>query len=348
MNSKIKMKFHLLPFLLCLLLFTARWFFPPAQQVMAAKKVDSLTQMEQLLQKQIKNGNLTIVFRAPASCTTLQIQAALERAAKSQNRLPAGSIQYFKQSGSGMGGYVKYTIKMSADSLMKIKILKTKTAAVKAAAQALKNNSYSANFYSETSYYDVFYSMLQQHPEYNYGTSVWKSTNGAYGYKRSSGMTKKQQDAKMAAADKAASAAVSSCIQPQMTDEQKARAIHDYVVKNCAYGNTADAYTAYGSLVNGTAVCQGYASAFNLMAQKCGLQSMTVCGVTRGGAHAWTYVKIGKNYSYLDCTWDDTGENGGGIIYVYFLVDADKMREDHTWNEADFPVSDIAYSKYFS
>lgn len=336
----------MLAVIVCFLLLAAgQMCYFQTSQVMAAKKVSSIEQLEDAFKKPIKEGKHTIQFQGPANMTTAQIQGALERAGKSQSRLFAGSFQISKRI-TGNDGYADYTIQLSDDAWMKVKTLKSKKAALKAAAKVLKNGKYSTNFYSEKSYYDVFRNLLQQHPEYNYGTAVWRSSNGAYGYQRSKSLTKAQQDAKMAAADQAAAQAVKKCIKSKMTDKQKAKAIHNYIAKNCVYGgNTADTFTAYGALVDHVAVCQGYAAAFNLMAGKCGLQAMTVCGTAQGGPHAWTYVKIGKKYRYIDCTWDDTDAAGKGYVYTYFLVKADKMKEGHVWKEADFPSSDIKNSK---
>lgn len=311
----------------------------------AAKKVSNLKQMENVFKQSIKKGENTITFLSSDVYTVAQIQNELQNTAKTQNRLLSGRIQVTRQT-DGSGIY-HYTIDMSEDALIKIKILKSKSAAVKAAAKALKSGKYATNFYSDESYYDVFRLLLQQHPEYNYDTSVWRSSNGAYGYQRSSILTKKQQDQKMDEAERAAAEAVKNCMKPNMTDKQKAKAIHNYIIKNCQYLKTQDSFTAYGALIGKAAVCQGYAAAFNLMAEKCGLQSMTVCGTALGGAHAWTYVKIGNKYRYIDCTWDDTGTIGKGVVYTYFNVTAKKMRERHIWNEAEYPSGDIKYYKYF-
>ena len=45
-------------------------------------------------------------------------------------------------------------------------------------------------------------------------------------------LTKKQQDEKMDAAEKAAASAVKKCIRSGMSDKQKAEAIHNYIIKN--------------------------------------------------------------------------------------------------------------------
>lgn len=328
-----------------MLLFTGYLVAVQPLQTAEAKRITGTEQLNQVFRKSIKNGKDTITFSSSDSYTTYQIQNALQDAAISQNRMLAGNVRIVRNIDAT--GVYQYQIELSKDALLKIKVLKSKRAAVKAAADVIKNSKYAKKFYSETSYYDVFLRLLQQHPEYNYDTSVWRNSYGAYGYQRSNTLTQKQQKEKMAAANRAAQLAVQKCITSGMTDKQKAKAIHNYIIKHCQYALTQDSFTAYGALVGKSAVCQGYAAAFNLMAQKCGLQSMAVSGTARGGAHAWSYVKLGSKYRYIDCTWDDTGTVGKGIVHIYFNVTAQEMRKDHFWNENDFPSSDIKYYKYF-
>lgn len=334
-----------LPVILIWSLLIICQFFLPHTQAQAARKVSNEKQIEQVMKNSIQKGKSTISFATSEDYSTAQIQRLLADVAKSQGRLLSGSIR-FSKSKNGTGS-VDYMIELSDDAFMKIKRLKSKSDAVKAASKALKNTKYTTNYYSEDSYYDIFRRILQQHPEYNYDTSVWKSSNGAYGYRGSGRLTAKRQKEMMQKADRAAAAAVKKAVKPKMTAVQKAKAIHNYIVKNCTYARYQNAFTAYGVLVDGNAVCQGYAAAFNLMASKCGLQSMAVCGTAQGGAHAWNYVKTGKQYRYIDCTWDDTDAVGKGIVYTYFNVTAEKMKKDHVWNEADFPSGDIAYYKFF-
>ena len=328
-------------------------FYAPSQVNASSTRALDLAQIEQTFAQAIKNGEQTVTFTAPANYTTTQLRNALDSAAKSQNRMLSGSIQFRKQTNSASAN-AKYTIQLPSDAFIKIKRLTSEKAAVKAAAKALKNMKYTTNYYSDTSYYNVFVKMLQQHPEYNYNTVVWRNTNGTYGYHRGSSITNKQQKKKMAAADQAAKEAVKECISTGMTAKQKARAIHDYLITHCSYNERVasaagnqyhDAFTAYGTLVKGSAVCQGYAAAFNLMAQKCGLQSMAVCGRAGGVAHAWNYVNLGNSSRYIDCTWDDT--DGDKISNTYFCVTEAEMRRQHTWTAADFPAEEIAYAKYF-
>lgn len=348
-----KIKSMLITAICFMIFFTAIISYQPAQAKAATSKALNQEQIEQTLAQAIKEKKRTVTFTASGNYTTTQIQSALNRAAISQNRMLTGSVRFRKQT-NGASPNAKYTIELAEDAFIKIKRLNSEAAAVKAAAKALKDRKYATNYYSEKSYYSIFVKMLQQHPEYNYNTLVWRNTNGTYGYHRGSSISKKEQDKKIKAADKAAKDAVKKCIGSGMNAERKAKAIHDYLIQTCSYNEQVaaagnrydDAFTAYGALVDGSAVCQGYAAAFNLMAKKCGLQSMAVCGRAGGVAHAWNYVKIGDKNRYVDCTWDDTDQNKK-ISYQYFNVTEEKMREQHVWTAADFPAQDIKYSKYF-
>lgn len=348
-----RMLLSMLSMVCFLFLFAGTFLEMPHQVYASSQKALNLEQIEQKFAQAIKAEKHTVTFTAPGSYTTTQIQTALNQAAKSQNRLLSGSVRFQKQTNSASPN-AKYTIELTDGAFIKIKRLKSEAAAVKAAAKALKNRKYSTNYYSNTSYYPIFVKMLQQHPEYNYNTVVWRNTNGTYGYHRGSSLSKKEQDKKIKAADQAAKDAVKKCIQSEMSAKQKAKAIHDYLIQKCSYNEQVassagnqyhDAFTAYGALVDGSAVCQGYTAAFNLMAKKCGLQSMAVCGRAAGVSHAWNYVKTGKESRYIDCTWDDTEREK--ISYQYFNVTEQKMREQHVWSAADFPAEDIKYSKYF-
>ena len=114
------------------------------------------------------------------------------------------------------------------------------------------------------------------------------------------------------------------------SDYEKATAIHNYLCKNVAYDYTSYAssyklqYTAYAAMMNGTAVCQGYASLFYLMAGKAGLSSRIIAGLGNGGDHAWNIVRLDNNLYYnLDATWDSQRvQQGLGCVY-YLKSNAD-------------------------
>ena len=98
--------------------------------------------------------------------------------------------------------------------------------------------------------------------------------------------------------------------------EKKELALHDALVDKCAYNvkaaeNTSAyplAFTAYGAIVNGSAVCEGYAKALKLLLDSAGLRSLYVTGEaasgSSSGAHAWNEVYVGK-WVQVDATFDD-------------------------------------------
>lgn len=118
------------------------------------------------------------------------------------------------------------------------------------------------------------------------------------------------------------------------TPKQKSDVIYEYITKNVEYDYDnldIDAYklkyTAYAALINGTSVCQGYATLFYRLARECGLDARVITGTSRNQNHAWNIVKIGSYYYYLDSTWD-AGEEA--INYKYYLKGSDSFIPSHT------------------
>ncbi len=117
---------------------------------------------------------------------------------------------------------------------------------------------------------------------------------------------------------------------PSGTTYEKLRFIHDYIcenVYNCStvQDKVTSRYTVYGSLVEGGAVCQGYAHAFKLLCDKAGIENILVSGSVGEESHMWNLVKADNGRWYaVDVTWDD-GEKPG---YSYFLVGANTPSPD--------------------
>lgn len=127
-----------------------------------------------------------------------------------------------------------------------------------------------------------------------------------------------------------------------MSEFDKVKAIHDYIVVNVDYPAHIDMgnrslFTAEGALVNKLAVCQGYAEAFSLLCYKAGIQTEMVYGTADNGisreSHAWNIVRINGVWYQIDTTWDDpvTQNTAGGanLRYSYFLIPDSVMSQDH-------------------
>lgn len=142
---------------------------------------------------------------------------------------------------------------------------------------------------------------------------------------------------------------IDQIIKPDMSDIDKVKAIHDYIVKNTKYdyenliNNTIppESYTAYGVLIKGVGVCQGYAAAFNLLAQLAGIDSLGVAGTgfnySGSMPHAWNMIRIDGKISYVDVTWDDpVPDQGDNVRYDYFNVTEEQLAKDHSWDKEKF------------
>ncbi len=126
-------------------------------------------------------------------------------------------------------------------------------------------------------------------------------------------------------------------------DYEKIKFVYDYIKDNCSYDfETAEkdqedlskteqmSHTAYGALVNGKAVCDGYAKAFQLILNKIGYECAIISGEAEGGRHAWNILKVGKDYYYCDITWDDQEKEGKNYkCYDYFCITSEEIEKDH-------------------
>lgn len=88
---------------------------------------------------------------------------------------------------------------------------------------------------------------------------------------------------------------------------EKERYVHDALIAGTAYDLDSEVnQSAYSALVNGRAVCAGYARAFQYLMQRIGIPCYYCTGYS-GENHAWNIVKLGERYLNVDTTWNDTG-----------------------------------------
>ncbi len=152
---------------------------------------------------------------------------------------------------------------------------------------------------------------------------------------------------------------LSRIIKPDMSDYEKALAIHNWIVNNADYDLEAVEASEYGSsaytlLLDGKAVCFGYAVTYNLLCHTVGIESVLVYGDAFGianvgatptwDAHAWSIIKLDDNYYHVDATWDDPMP-GGMLLHDYFLISDKTMKDDgtHRWNQKEYPTCEKDY-----
>ncbi len=129
---------------------------------------------------------------------------------------------------------------------------------------------------------------------------------------------------------------------------EKVLLAHDWIALECNYDyeNYLEetvptvSYSAYGCLVNGIAVCNGYALAYSYILDEIGCESYVAS--SEGMNHAWNLVNIDGNWMHVDLTWDDpvfghdvtyynrTNDDyfdEGFVKHTYFLKNDQEMEE---------------------
>ena len=110
------------------------------------------------------------------------------------------------------------------------------------------------------------------------------------------------------------------------------KAIYDYLCENIEYEPAAAdndiRRTAYGALVEGKAVCQGYSVSLYRLLLAAGIDNRIVFGKgvspnSTVGPHTWNIVNLYGKYYYVDTTWGDSS-----LIDRFFLRPAGPEFED--------------------
>lgn len=138
-----------------------------------------------------------------------------------------------------------------------------------------------------------------------------------------------------------------SLVDSTMSQYERVKAFHDYLCNTVTYQqNGSESHTAYGALVNHTAVCQGYTQAMDLLCFLSGIDCEYIFGqATANGVtanHSWVRVNIDGNWYNVDPTWDDQESY---ISYDYFLV-SDGHMDGHIWTAyPNWPVCPSDYPR---
>lgn len=118
----------------------------------------------------------------------------------------------------------------------------------------------------------------------------------------------------------------SQVIRDGMTQWEMALAVHDYLAVNSCYDETLQRNTNYDLLVNGTAVCSGYAMAYLDIMTRLGIPCRFV--ESQPMAHAWNMVKLDGSWYHIDLTHDDpTPDSYGYVSHERFLKTDKEMTE---------------------
>lgn len=117
--------------------------------------------------------------------------------------------------------------------------------------------------------------------------------------------------------------------------------LHDWLVSRCTYDERetdapAMAYSAFGALVEGVAVCEGYSRAMQWLLSDSGMDCALVLGKDKNGEpHMWNLVGVDGSFYHLDATWNDSDDLPR---HNYFNLTTAEISISHTIGEENFGV----------
>jgi hypothetical protein len=203
---------------------------------------------------------------------------------------------------------------------------------------------------------DIMYQVLDEHPEIFYfqaqGSVLWSNGRFELKYKYS----KDQIRAMQSRLSNKVSEILKENIRTGSSSLAKELAIHDYLISHVKYdidnynhGTIPELdYTAYGCLINGTCVCDGYSKAMQLLLTEAGIECRRITGNAGDGSHAWNMVKLDGQWYHVDVTWDDPVPDTSALRYTYFNQPDSVMSKDHSWTTSAYPAASSTQYVFFN
>ena len=146
---------------------------------------------------------------------------------------------------------------------------------------------------------------------------------------------------------------VSRCITGNMSDKEKAKALHDWIIYHAHYDLTYTTHGPEGVLIKGYGVCESYSKAYSLLLDRVGIPNYIISGFARM-PHAWNLVRIGKEWYHVDPTWDDPVTDDrkvevddspvvSGMENSQFFLVSDQYMKEHQHNFIHYASGDYLF-----
>lgn len=129
-----------------------------------------------------------------------------------------------------------------------------------------------------------------------------------------------------------------SYITSDMTQKEMIKVYHDQLLLNTKYDTSVldldlsivqehPSFEAMGVFLYRTAVCSGYARAFNALAKTSKIPSLIVSSLSM--QHAWNLVYDGYEWKYIDVTFNDPiPDRQDRVLYTYYLLNEKQFLSD--------------------
>lgn len=131
-------------------------------------------------------------------------------------------------------------------------------------------------------------------------------------------------------------------IKGNMSNKEKIKAFHDYVINNTVYdeersktmdentnaNNLNESHKANGVLNSHIALCSGYTDLMAIFLNSIGVLNHKISNEE----HIWNAVYLDNNWYHLDLTWDDpvTSDGEDMLIYDFFLITTEELEKINT------------------
>lgn len=129
-----------------------------------------------------------------------------------------------------------------------------------------------------------------------------------------------------------------SYITSDMTQKEMIKVYHDQLLLNTKYDTSVldldlsvvqdhPSFEAMGVFFYRTAVCSGYARAFNALAKTSKIPSLIISSLSM--QHAWNLVYDGYEWKYIDVTFNDPiPDRQDRVLYTYYLLNEKQFLSD--------------------
>ena len=134
-------------------------------------------------------------------------------------------------------------------------------------------------------------------------------------------------------------------INPNMSDIDKIKVFHDYIVNNTSYDEEAaerikndkdSTSSAYTLITTNKSICSGYSDIMAIYLNTLKIPNYKI----PSESHVWNLVYVNNQWLHLDLTWDDPIISNGTstILHDYFLINTSKLHEldkkEHNFNSS--------------
>ena len=126
----------------------------------------------------------------------------------------------------------------------------------------------------------------------------------------------------------------------------------ELICKKVTYHTSTYDQSAYSVFCGSKTVCAGYSSAFTVLCQASGIDTLILTSNIKNYEHEWNMVKIHGNWYNMDVTWDDVDKlydiNGDGtpedLYYEYMLRNDKNFIYDYSYRYSGDTKSKISHT----